>query len=198
MISEEEDCESDRKKMKKKGLTAAVTGRTDINYHLSRRMEISEHVCYNLHICSSFWISKHVCYNLCMFFFLNELLRSELKNRKKVKKHYDHIRSTSIKNAPRGAWSSRGKDDVEMKFAVWRLLFRFSLFPFVSHKILAGLQDVFLLALPCTSSAHDAPEWAGPEVLRMWGRSVPWNRMQGACSAHPRHPPLLQSCCATP
>ena len=33
MISEEEDCESDRKKMEKKGLTAAVTGRTDINYH---------------------------------------------------------------------------------------------------------------------------------------------------------------------
>ena len=53
---EEEDCESDRNKMEKKGLTAAVTGRTDINYHLSRRMEISEHVCYNLHICYMFFL----------------------------------------------------------------------------------------------------------------------------------------------
>ena len=49
-------------------------GPPDINYHLSRRMEIS----------------KHVCYNLRMFLFLNELLRSNVKNRKKVKKHYDH------------------------------------------------------------------------------------------------------------
>ena len=64
----------------------------------------------------------------------DELLRAKVKNGKKVKKHYDHIRSTSIKNAPRGAWSSRGKDDVEVKFAVWRLLFRFSLFPWVSHQ----------------------------------------------------------------
>ena len=48
----------------------------------------------------------------------DELLRSKVKMEKKVKKHYDHISSTSIKNAPRGAWSSRGKDDVEMKFAV--------------------------------------------------------------------------------
>ena len=35
--------------------------------------------------------------NLCMFLFLNELLRSKVKNGKKVKKHYDHIRTASIK-----------------------------------------------------------------------------------------------------
>ena len=33
----EEDYESDRKNMEKKGLTAAVTGRTGINYHLCCR-----------------------------------------------------------------------------------------------------------------------------------------------------------------
>ena len=33
-----------------------------------------------------------------MFLFLNELLRSKMKNGKKVKKHYDHIRTASIKN----------------------------------------------------------------------------------------------------
>ena len=32
-----------------------------------------------------------------MFLFLNELLRSKVKNGKKVKKHYDHIRTASIK-----------------------------------------------------------------------------------------------------
>ena len=71
-----------------------------------------------------------------MFLFLNELLRSKVKNGKKVKKHYDHIRTASIKKAN---WPSQnrniaptekhsrsvpiamfngGKDDAEMKFAV--------------------------------------------------------------------------------
>ena len=70
--------------------------------------------------------------NLCMFLFLNELLRSKVKNGKKVKKHYDHIRTASIKKYSCGDFC--GKDDVEMKFAVWRLLFRFSLFTCVSHQ----------------------------------------------------------------
>ena len=36
------------------------------------------------------------------------------KMEKKVKKHYDQIRSVSIKSAPHGAWSSRGKHPVEV------------------------------------------------------------------------------------
>jgi len=57
VCGEEEECELDRNNLNK-CLTAAVTekrpeGPPDINYHLSRRMEISRHVCYNLHICSS-------------------------------------------------------------------------------------------------------------------------------------------------
>ena len=46
----------------------------------------------------------------------DELLRSKVKNGKKVKKHYDHIRTASIKKYSCGDFC--GKDDVEMKFAV--------------------------------------------------------------------------------
>ena len=42
-----------------------------------------------------------------MFLFLNELLRSKVRNGKKVKKHYDQIRTASIKKAN---WPSQNRN----------------------------------------------------------------------------------------